>query len=309
MSDPIHPLVLIAFALTLATLWVASHAAWRAARTGELPWSRVRRARRFALVLFAAALSMALAHRAATRDWVHFHWSLVYPLLGLALVSGVFLSSMWARDRDHERQQTGRTRDVSRSGWWFPVAAVALGLASIALQLALPGRVPTALVHDGTVLVLVGIAAYGLGLGPLPPVLEVVSPQGELRGMGYLTPDLSLSLDVLTLAAKLTVVYVALALASRLMPRATSMRSTLLLAPVLTTCVLFATRPDPEFIWDSDPGAIRAFGPTLAAGVAALVALALVWAFDRRAARLGGAGAGTARSSRPEGHCAPNSAH
>jgi hypothetical protein len=203
-------------------------------------------------------------------------------MYGLSLVSGAFLSSMWARDRDDEVQQTGRARDPSRSGWWFPAAAVALGVTSVALLLIQPGPVPPARAHDGTVMGLVGIAAYGLGLGPLPPVLEVVSPQGEARGMGYPTRDLSVSLYVMTLAAKLVVVYVALALLLRWMPRALSRRAPLLLAPAVTTGVLFFARgPDSTNVWDSDPVFMRAFGPTLAAGCAAVVVLAIVAVTER----------------------------
>jgi hypothetical protein len=276
LFDSVFTRLLLEFGFTAVTavaLLVCAWATWTGRASSE---TLARFARRSALALAVFALVTSAFEWSLRRDWMHFHWSMAYPMLALHFVSGGFLASMWPDAASSEFADRHGGRELSRSRWWFPAVIALLALTSIVMLLVFPGRVPPHRNTPGPLLGVVQIAAYGLGLGELPPVLAVVHPEEAARGMGSLTRDLTVPFSVLTLAARGIVGYVALGFLLRVVPN-TRMRGTLgLVAPMLATAATYSLWQEPAYgYWQFEPVDIHAFGPTLAAAALALVALAV----------------------------------
>lgn len=267
--------------VTLLLFGAAYHAAQRGAEGGL-----AHAARWCACFTFMAAVFGAFWIRRTTTDWMHFQWSLGPALLSAFWISGAFLPFMWPTDRTPQRAWDTPSTDWTRSGWWFPVAALALGCASVTLQLFEPGEVPAERNSPGPLVGTFELAAYGLGLGDLPSLLQVRFPHDAQRGMDHLTRDLTVPLSVLTLSAEMLCVYVALAFGLRF-ARSASVRLALgFVSPIAVSVILFVRwRAVSYGLWHETPYEIRAFGPTLAAAAFTLVLLAVAGLRDRSRAR------------------------
>lgn len=283
MNEPIHLLVLLVFVLTIVSAFKLIVAAAITVTTRVTPWAIVRSARMLGLVLLALTVVGATVHRALTPDWVHFSWSLTYPLFGLCLCSGAFLCSLWQSERDAEAARALRPVDRSRSGLWFIAAMLLVSWLSVALQWGIPDPAPPERADGRPLAGLVEIARYGLGLGDVPALLVPSTPQGEARGLGYLTRELTVPLGVVTLAAAATIVFAALGLALRCVPTGPARHVLLLVAPMLAVAVGWSElRGFDARLWDSNPKAIESFGPTVAAALAAVAVLGAALVVDRR---------------------------
>jgi len=277
-------LFIIAGATVVVTLLLFG-AAFRAARhaaEGELAYA----ARWCACFTFVVAVFGAFWIRRTTTDWMHFQWSLGPMLLSAFWISGAFLPFAWPAENARQRAWDTRSTDWTRSGWWFPVGALALGSASITLQLLEPGRVPTERNSPGPLVGTLELVAYGLGLGELPPVLHVRFPHDVARGMDHLPRDLTVPLSVLTLAAEMLCAYVVLAYWLRFV-RSASVRLALgFVAPIGVSVILFVRwRGFASGLWHETPDEIRAFGPSLTAAAFTLAYLAVAWLLHRWRAR------------------------
>lgn len=283
MHDSVFAWLLFAFGLTAVIAVALLVCAWATvtARASSETFARI--ARRSALLLAVLALSASAMEWTLNRDWMHFQWSIAYPMFALYFVSGGFLARMWPEAVSSEFSERQGAQDRSQSGWWSPAAIVVLALTSIVMLVVFPGRVPPHRTSPGPLLGVIQIAAYGLGLGDLPPVLAVVHAWDEARGMGSLTRDLTVPFSVLTLASRAIVGYVAIAFVLRVVQNARMRRTLALVAPMLATAATYELwwRPAHGY-WQFEPADIRAFGPTLAAAVAALLALAVAWFRARR---------------------------
>lgn len=272
MNDPVFPILAWEFFLTVGGATALLTAAWRSSAVEASTGAPALIPRWIALVLFGSTLVGALLNRIATRDWVHLQWSLGLPLLGLFCVSGAF-SSAWS---------SNDTRDRGWSGWWFPIAALSIGLAAIVLQFAAPGVVPAHRNSPGPLIGAFEIAAYGLGLGELPSAVTLEHSASEGRAVGHLSRDLTVAISVLTLAAQLVIAYVALAFASRSMPEGRLRRVFALLAPTLLTAAMLPIWWSSAYgLWSMNVFYLHAFGPTLLAATLAVLALAAAQAGGR----------------------------
>lgn len=283
--DLVYPFLLVIAAATIVVSLLLFGAAFHAAQRGA-EGGLAHAARWCACFTFVAAVFGAFWIRRTTTDWMHFQWSLGPALLSAFWISGAFLPFAWPADNARQRAWDTRSTDWTRSGWWFPVAALALGSASVTLQLLEPGRVPAERNSPGPLVGTFELAAYGLGLGELPSLLQVRFPHDAQRGMDHLTRDLTVPLSVLTLTAEMLCVYVALAFGLRFV-RSASVRLALgFVAPIAVSVILFVRwRGFASGLWQETPYEIRAFGPTLAAAAFALALLAVAWLRDRWRAR------------------------
>ncbi len=245
-----------------------------------------RAARWGACFVMALAVAGSVGLRITTVNWVHFQWSLGYPLLGAFCVSGAFLPWMWPSEHSGTVAAAPAADAWTRSGWWFPAVALAIGTSSVWLQLLLPGEVPAVRNSPGPLVGTIELAAYGLGLGDLPAVLHVRFPHDAARGMDHLSRDLTVPLSVLTLTAEMLCAYVALALGLRFVPHAAVRFALRLVAPIGVTGFMFSRwRRLASGLWHETPAEIRAFGPTLLAATIALAVLVVLWLRDRAHAR------------------------
>ncbi len=282
MNEPIHALVALEFALTAVIVFKLIVAAAITVTTSATPWAIVRSARMLTLTLFASTVVGALLHRALTTDWVHFSWSLRNPLLGLFVGSGAFLCSLWHHERSDEAECAERPTDLSRNGLWFVAAMLSVAFLSVALQWLIPDPAPPQRANGRPLAGLVEIAAYGLGRGDVPALLVPSTPQGEVRGLGYLTRELSVPLGVVCLASLATIAYAALGLTLRCLPAGAPRRALLLVGPMIATALLGSDLATLDAMhWGSDPAFIRSFGPTVAAAFAAVAILVAAVGADR----------------------------
>jgi hypothetical protein len=283
--DLVYQFLFVIAAATVVVSLLLFGAAFRAAQRGA-EGELARAARWCACFTFAAAVFGAFWIRRTTTDWMHFQWSLGPALLSAFWISGAFLPSTWPDDRTRRRAWDTRSTDWTRSGWWFPAAALALASASVTLQLLEPGRVPAERNSPGPLVGTFELAAYGLGLGELPSLLQVRFPHDAQRGMDHLTRDLTVPLSVLTLAAEMLCAYVTLALGLRFVRNASVRLALGFVSPIAVSVIVFARWRGLSYgLWHETPFEIRAFGPTLAAAAFALALLAAAWLRDRSRAR------------------------
>jgi len=282
MNDGVFTWIRGEFGLTVVTSMLVLACAWSAATSGARLESLSRAARVSALLMAAIAGLSSASVWLRGHDWQHLQWSLGCPMLGLFFVSGPFLATPHLAPR----QATAERRRSLRCGSWvsIPIVLFVLAVISIGVIAASPRELPTTRTSPGPLAGIAQIAAYGLGLHDLPPVLAIVHPWDGERGMGHLTRDITVPFSVLTLAARLILGYVALSFALHAAPSATVRRALAFVAPMLATALLgwplLATPMDGY--WQIEPEDVRRFGPTL---LAAALALAVLAGFERRAQR------------------------
>lgn len=247
-------------------------------------------------------------------DWGHLFWSSQIPLLILFLNSGALLCRSRPGDAlflDGAQSESGEPSRINLSprslrdngSLWFMVMCATLGTSPLFLETLFPYEVPARNIGEPIPRTF-ALAMWGFG-GALPEFLTPTNEAGIARGVGFLPREVTVPMGSLLVASWVWLAHCTLLLIGALI-RPQRLRITLLiLAPAMVGLAVLCIRlysPIPRLwdglhlgyfdlmhggsgIWDSDPAAMKALGPTVLAACCAGIAI-LVFTIRRRMATL-----------------------
>jgi hypothetical protein len=294
------PLTLAAVLAALATAVMAK------ARDAGASQIRRRGGQWLAALALAGAVVAVISH-VRRADWVHDFWAVQVPIVGLFLGSGLFLCRTWSADAElfatWDRERRGRRAErvplEPNPAWCFLGIMLLYGVGSILLRVWDDASARDPRGAGNPFVNLFALAGWGFG-GALPGFLEPEHAAQIERGVGHLPRDVTVPMGTSLIAAWLWILFVGLALASRLLPRGGARAFVVLLAPHVLGMLAFVASftgtlhgavLDPRYfllacessgIWTSDPLTMRTYGPVLLAALASAFVLAAALHVDRR---------------------------
>ncbi len=267
-----------------ACLWLAVRQSDRNARAHVLR------------ILFFLWLAAFIPMFAELGDWVRLFWMSQIPMLGVFMLSGALLFTIWPDDAEFRKEFASRgleQRISSRTNpaLWFLAIMTSLGVMPLFLIAIF--RSPEGRNIGAPIRRVFELARWSLG-GALPEWLQPISFVDGARGIGYLPREVTVPTGTMLLAAWLWIAFCTIALIGRAIPSARVCRAFLLLSPIVAGGVLIvlartALAPSSWFdvllfwitgqdsgVWTSEPAVLRSFGPVLLAAVLSAIPLAIL---------------------------------